>query len=160
MVELGRAQLDLGQPDVAVAHLERAVLAAPNSPDAWVALAAAYALSGRLQDALEAYRSVRSCPITPAAAPTDRTLMTWRGAVGEAQMLRLLGRFDEAVEVLESLLEEGHDELEVIVTLAEVRRDQGDRASAIGLLQDVVSQDSTPVQVVELFEELVDQNGR
>ncbi len=136
-IELGRATGSLGRTDEAVRLLEHAVRAAPDSPDAWAALGAAYATAGRLSDALEAYRSVQTCPESPAAAPTDRTLTAWRGAVGEAQVLRVTGHLDEAARVLSDLRSRGHDHVGVVVTLAEVRRDQGDLAGAIRLLEEL-----------------------
>jgi cytochrome c-type biogenesis protein CcmH/NrfG len=158
-IELGRAYGALGQANEAIGLLEAAVRAGPDSPDAWAGLGAAYAMAGRWSDALEAYRSVQSCPEAPAAAPTDRTLIAWQGAVGEAQMLRMLGRVDEAAAVLVELVTRGHDHLGVVVTLAEVRRDQGDIEGAVELLESVGGHGSALPGVRALLDELVARRG-
>ncbi len=155
-IELGRAVGALGRGDEAVRLLEHAVRAAPDSPDAWAGLAAAYAATGRWSDALEAYRSVQTCPEAPATAPTDRTLIAWQGAVGEAQVLRVTGRPDEAARVLEDLRARGHEHVGVVVTLAEVRRDQGDGREAIALLETLGPDDLTRPGVAALLAELQD----
>ena len=154
-IELGRAYGAMGMADEAILRLEEAVRAAPDSPDAWAGLGAAYAMAGRWSDALEAYRSVQSCPEAPAAAPTDRTLIAWRGAVGEAQMLRMLGRLDEAAGVLLDLRERGQNHFGVAVTLAEVRRDQGDIGGAVELLESLDPYGSTVPGVRALLDELL-----
>jgi hypothetical protein len=154
-IELGRTHGALGEANEAVRLLEAAVRSDPDSPDAWAGLGAAYVLAGRWTDALEAYRSVRSCPETPAAAPTDRTLIAWQGAVGEAQILRMLGRLDEAADVLLDLRARGYEHFGVVVTLAEVRRDQGDVRGAVQLLESLDSNALEVQGVRTLLDELL-----
>lgn len=154
-IELGRARGALGLTGEAVQLLESAVRADPDSPDAWAALGTAYAMAGRWPDALEAFRSVQTCPVAPATAPTDRTLIAWQAAVGEAQMLRVLGRLDEAADVLEGLRSQGHGHVGVVVTLAEVERDRGDVAGAVALLQSLDAEHLTVPAIAALLESLV-----
>ena len=154
-IEIGRARGALGHTDEAIRLLEVAVRSAPDSPDAWAALGAAYAMAGRWTDALEAYRSVQSCPVTSAAAPTDRTLIAWKGSVGEAQILRMLGRLEEAADVLSNLRARGHNHLGVVVTLAEVHRDQGDIQRASELLEALDSDGTEIPGVADLMNELL-----
>jgi tetratricopeptide (TPR) repeat protein len=50
----GRALIDAGQPDKAVATLQKATIASPKYPEAWANLTLAHFLTNRDEDALAA----------------------------------------------------------------------------------------------------------
>ncbi|MGA2837872.1 MAG: glycosyltransferase [Acidimicrobiales bacterium] len=143
-VELVRALIGLGLVEQAREAAEAAVAHAPQSADANAVLGAACLVGGRLEEALVAYRRVGECPDVPALAPTDRSLVRWRGMVGMAQVLGMQQRWEEAREVLGQARSASGDNPSVLLTLAEVLYGMGDGPGAVDLLRGVTDRPDAP----------------
>jgi glycosyltransferase involved in cell wall biosynthesis len=100
-IELARALLALGRFDEAVHVARRAVVLAPSFPDAHAVLAATLVGKGRLEEAYDEYRATCQEAAGEPPAPTDRSLVAWKGILGMAQVRVLQQRFDDAQELLE-----------------------------------------------------------
>ncbi len=143
-VEIVRALLGSGLVDEALKAAEEAVAVAPQSPDAQAVLGAACLIGGRLDQALAAYRRVSTCPDAPALAPTDRSLIRWRGALGEGQVLGMQGRWEEALEALSRARSASNEDPSVLLVLADVYYGMGDRAQSVATLLLVTARPDGP----------------
>jgi tetratricopeptide (TPR) repeat protein len=97
---LAEIRLDRGLPADAAALCERALALRPDSPDVHMALGAALARLGRLEEAAAAYERALACAGAPAHSPTDRSAGRWRAQLGLAEVLSALGRREEAAACL------------------------------------------------------------
>src|SRR5262245_9932413 len=109
----GAASLELDEKE-ALGYLEKAVAVAPDDADAWRELGDALAVTGRLEEAGEAFR--RAAELRPG---DPRTLVDFGHAAFGA------GRADEAVSHLEQALERDPGNPEALRALAEIHRRSG-----------------------------------
>ncbi len=93
---LGQTLADVGELEEAETCLQGVLRAQPDSAGVWCELGMVYRLQGRFKDALDAYRRA------PVRAPDEA------GArAGEAAVLEMLGRKDEARRIVGELLARG-----------------------------------------------------
>ncbi len=125
----GAASLARGDALAAVPFLERAVAADPRYTAAWVKLAQAREALGRLEPAKEAARRA----VETLGSGESR-------AAGEARAVeaRLLGRPEQAQEILSRLLARFPDDVEARVELADAFGEQGNLERAIASLDAAV----------------------
>jgi arylsulfatase A-like enzyme/Flp pilus assembly protein TadD len=130
---LARALVGLGRPREAAPHFETAIRRLPGFSAAYLALAdCRIALSNRA-GALEALRQGR------ARAPKDPRL-----AEREAQVLRGMGRLEEAVRAYQAALELAPKDALLRVQLGEVLRDRGELDGAARLMKEAIELDPDP----------------
>ena len=125
----GSASLRRGNALAAVTDLERAVASDPGYGAAWVQLARAREALGRREAAREAARRAA------ASLGAEGGRSAYEARAVEA---RLLGRPEEAQEILARLVERYPDDAEARMELAEAYGEQGSLDRAIAALREVV----------------------
>jgi tetratricopeptide (TPR) repeat protein len=143
-VEMARALLAEGRLSEAVEVARSTVALHPESPDAHAVLGASYAMTDRLDEALEAYRRVGQCRESPALSPTDRSLGRWQGIVGMGQIFIRQGRWDEALRAIETARVASDDHPNVLITLAEAHWARGEPTQAMETLRAVIAGRDAP----------------
>ena len=152
LFQLGKAESLSGDASGAIRHLAQALKAKPDDPAILAQLAICQRQAGRLDDALKtSERAVKASPTHEFAH--------W----SRADLLRLMGRYDEAYALLKPLAKPGADSTLLTIYAMLARRVEGvDRA--IELLQEVASRDDLPPTALaqSLFQlgEMLDRAGR
>jgi tetratricopeptide (TPR) repeat protein len=130
----------MSEPAGAVPHLERAHQIYQGRPEAMLQLAAIYAEDGRTDQAIDLYGQSIDLIRGPRAQDVDdeEILAMWNESLEVAlfnrgQLLFMAGRFDEAAEVYEDIVEMFPDDLMALSSLAAalVSAGETDRASAL-----------------------------
>ena len=127
---LGRALVALGKPREAAPHFEKAIERLPGFSAAYLALADCRIATKDLNGALEAVRHGET------ASPKDPRLFE-----REAQLLKRLGRAQEAVLPYESAITLAPKDALLRVQLGELHRDLGNLPKAVTLLREAVQLD-------------------
>ncbi len=127
-LELGSLQLEAGQVDEAVETLEQAVALEPESAEAHYRLGTALGRAGdqdRAAKALERFQALSAG--TDAADWDDKRIGT---TLNEAQQAASQNRLDEAIGVLDQLLNERPDEFRALILKGKVLFSMGKRSEA------------------------------
>ena len=118
---LGQTLADVGELEAAEACLQGVLRAQPDSAGVWCELGMVYRLQGRFEDALDAYRRV------PDEAGAR---------AGEAAVLEMLGRKDEARRIVGELLARGDRTPGTLEVHADLCSDDDARGAVAGLIRE------------------------
>lgn len=130
LISLGEACTATGTYSEALEHLQHAVRCMPDSGRAWCSLANAQHHAGRMQHALASYGKLAQ--LRPGST---------EAALGQARILEHLGKHRETYEILQPLLESGHDD--AIHTFFNISKPLGRREEAVTALIKLLKRTST-----------------
>lgn len=130
-VRYAQVALRVGDGDLALAHLEMALGAAPGHVDALRPIADLYEERQRWEDARKALSTLAGAAEAGGVKPEPAL----RARLG--RIARLAGRHQEAQRWFESVLEDQPRHTEALRQLAAIAEGRGDLATALGLLERV-----------------------
>lgn len=152
LFNLGSAQMLSGDPQSGVRNISKALAIKPNDPEYLAQLSICQRQLGRLEDAARASEKAIE------AGPTN-VFANW----SRADLLRILGRYDEAHALLEPMAVPGADAT-LLIVYAGVARRFGGTDRAVDLLRGVIAREglppSTRAQALFQLGDVLDKAGR
>jgi len=132
LFSLGSSQMLAGNPQSGIRNISKALTIRPDDPEYLAQLSICQRQLGKLEDAERASEKA-------VAAGPGNVFASW----SRADLLRILGRYQEANDLLEPLAEPGADPT-LLIVYAGVARRFGGTDRAVELLREVASRDGLP----------------